>query len=60
MSNSVLGMMWENILYLFPNLGIWTIRQEGIWWNNEKNNIVNIYIEIKLISKIEGGSPFQI
>lgn len=31
--------MWENILYLFPNLGIWTIRQDGIWGTNGKGNI---------------------
>lgn len=39
MSSSVEGMMWENILYLFPNLGIWTIRQDGIWGTNGEGNI---------------------
>lgn len=29
MSSSVEGMMCENILYLFPNLGICTIRHDG-------------------------------
>lgn len=29
-SSSVVGMIWENILYFLPNLGIWIIRQDGI------------------------------
>jgi len=34
--------MWENILYLFPNLGIWTIRQDGVWGTKSEGDYINV------------------
>lgn len=36
MSSSKEGMILLNILYSFPNRGIWIMKQEGIWENEGK------------------------